>query len=179
MPATVSITEDNIFKVLGDFLTSILPSTVEIVRGLVNRVPSPVSDDYIVMTSLFRVRLETNITTWDEVNPDPTNLQILEPTQFTATVDVFGPDSADNSQIISTLFRSETATAFFTASGVDMQPLYVEDPKQVPFISGEQQYQERWTIDAVMQVNPVVTVDQDFANQAEVGLIEVDAYYPP
>jgi hypothetical protein len=179
MPVTLSLTEDQIFTVLGDFLTSILPSDVEIVRGLVNRVPPPTGPDYIVMTSEFRTRLATNVTTYDTSDPAPTTQAVLEPATFVAQIDVFGPASADNSQIICTLFRSEMATTFFAQSGFDVQPLYVEDPKQIPFSDGEQQYEERWTIDAVMQINPVVTVSQDFANQAVVGLIEVDAYYPP
>jgi hypothetical protein len=84
-------------------------------------------------------------------------------TQLTMQLDVHGPDSANNSQIISTLFRDEYATDFFYASGLGMAPLYSSDPRQVPFINGEQQYEYRWSVDAVMQVNPVVTVSQQFA----------------
>jgi hypothetical protein len=179
MTVTLSLTEADVFRVLGDYLTSVLPNTVEIIRGQVNRTASPLVSDYVVMTSNFRSRLETNISSWDEVGPNPVVISYLEPTQFVAQVDVIGPGSADNSQVISALFRSENATNFFATSGVDMQPLFVEDPKQIPFIGGEQQFQERWTIDAVMQINPVVTVTQDFMNQAVVVLKEVDAYYPP
>ena len=41
MTITVSITEADVFTVLGNFLTQILPAGTAIVRGQVNRVPEP------------------------------------------------------------------------------------------------------------------------------------------
>jgi hypothetical protein len=86
-------------------------------------------------------------------------------TMVTVQINVHGPSSADNAQIITTLFRDEYACDFFTAQGFDMQPLYTETPRQVAFDNGEQQYEEMWIIDMAMQVNPVVTVSQGFATE--------------
>jgi len=44
---------------------------------------------------------------------------------------------------------------------------------------GEQQIELRWSIDLVMQCNPVLTNAQDFAAQLAINLIDVDAVYPP
>ena len=46
-------------------------------------------------------------------------------------------------------------------------------------MNAEQQFENRWTIDVVMQANQVVTVPQQFASALNVELIEVDATYPP
>jgi len=102
----------------------------------------------------------------------------LQPTKVTVQLDVHGPTSADNAQIISTLFRDEYAVTQFATSGFDVVPLYADDPKQLPYLNGEQQIEERWSIDAVMQTNPVVTTPMQFMNAIAVTTINVDAAYP-
>jgi len=102
---------------------------------------------------------------------------VEQSTQLTVQLDVHGPISADNAQIITTLFRDDYGVQAFqfnsgigiaeigmmTIGGAEIVPLYTSDPRQMPFINGEQQIEERWIIDAVMQVNPIVTVPQAFA----------------
>jgi hypothetical protein len=101
------------------------------------------------------------------------------PTQAAIQFDVHGPASADNAQIIVTLFRSPFAWDFFQASGCDIAPLHADDAKQMPFINGEQQYEDRWVITANLQVNPVVSTPQQYTSQLKIGLVNVDAAYPP
>ncbi len=103
----------------------------------------------------------------------------LVSTEATVQIDLHGTGAADNAQIIATLFRSEYATTAFAAQPYAVQPLYCQDPRQVPFISGEDQYETRWEIDAVMQASPVIGTPQQFAAALAIGLIEVDAKYPP
>jgi hypothetical protein len=57
--------------------------------------------------------------------------------------------------------------------------LYAGDPRQVPFINGEAQWEERWTLDVALQANQTVQVSQQFADEVDAGLINVDATYPP
>jgi hypothetical protein len=104
---------------------------------------------------------------------------LMQPTKVTIQLDVHGPNSADNTQIISTTWRDEYAVDQFATSGFDVTPLYASEPQQVPFINAEQQFENRWTIDVVMQANQVVTVPQQFASALKAELIEVDATYPP
>jgi hypothetical protein len=49
----------------------------------------------------------------------------------------------------------------------------------MPFIDGEEQYEQRYTISAHLQYNPQVTAPQQFANVASVTLIDVDQRYAP
>lgn len=99
-------------------------------------------------------------------------------TEVTIQLDVHGPASADNAQRFTTLWRDEYACSFMVRAGFPGQPLYTSDPRQMPFINGEQQYEFRWVIDAALQVNPVISFPLEFADQLAATLIEVDTTYP-
>ena len=107
-------------------------------------------------------------------------LSMLQPVEVTIQLDVHGPNSADNAHQISTMFRDEYATTAFRGYGHDVTPLYADDPKQIPFINAEKQYEDRWVLEACMQANQaVINIPQQFFDTVVVGLIEVDSHYPP
>lgn len=103
----------------------------------------------------------------------------LQPTELTVQLDVHGPASADNAQIISTMFRDEFAYDFFVRLNGNVTPFYADDPRQMAFTNEEQQIEDRWVIEAKMQINATVSAPQQFAERVDLGLIEVDATYPP
>ncbi|HEV7214157.1 MAG TPA: hypothetical protein VGP33_03455 [Chloroflexota bacterium] len=103
---------------------------------------------------------------------------VLQPTQITFQLDIHGPSSADNAQIISTLIRDTYACQSMAAT-IDAQPLFASEPRQAAFQNAEQQFEYRWTMDVVIQANPVITVQQDFADKLIVTPVEIDATYPP
>lgn len=177
---TIDKTESQALQALGTFLVAVLPTGTEVVTAQVNRVPAPSVPNYVVMTPITRVRLATNLTTYSDGYPS--NPQIRQDTQSTNVgiqVDVFGPVSADNAQIISTLFRSDWGVDQFDAMGLGVTPLYTSDPRQMKFWDEGHQIEQRWTLDCQMQINPTVTVSQDFASELVATLVEVDAAYPP
>ena len=89
---------------------------------------------------------------------------ITQSTQFDMQLDVHGPNSGNNAQTITTLFRDAYAAAIFSTNGYsNIAPLYCDDPKQMPFINAEQQYELRWVVSAIMQANPIISVSQQFA----------------
>jgi hypothetical protein len=106
---------------------------------------------------------------------------LLQPVTVTIQLDVHGPCSADNTQIITTTWRDQYAVdqLALANSGYDLAPLYHSEPRQMPFENGEQQIEERWTFDLVLQANPIVTVPLQFASQLEANLVDVSATYPP
>ena len=106
------------------------------------------------------------------------SMDYLQPTRVVIQLDVHGPNGADNAQIISTLFRDDYAVQQFATSGIDVSPLYADDPKQLPFLNAEEQYEDRWVVEAHMQANEIVTAPQQFADSLVVGLIDVDERYP-
>ena len=96
------------------------------------------------------------------------------PTKLTIQADIHGPSSADNVQRILTLFRSDYATDIM----INVVPLYTSDPRQMPFINAEQQIENRWSIDLVMQVNPTVVTPQQFFDDALIDNIVVTINTP-
>ncbi|WP_321905128.1 phage neck terminator protein [Paraburkholderia tropica] len=92
---------------------------------------------------------------------------MLQATQVTVQVDVYGPDSADYAQIITTVFRDAYGADLFSSSGFDVTPLHADEANQMPLIDGEAQFEDRWTIRCVMQCNPILTVPQQFADELD------------
>lgn len=174
MPAiTPDITETNLFTVLGDFLQGVVGTAVEVVRGQVNRVPMP-QGDCVVMSPGSSAALSTPTTSYTS-----TAKTVKQSKQWTVQIDCYGAGANDRAQVISMLLRDSYACEQFAVSGLEIQPLYAGEPKQLPLISGEQQYIERWTFDAVLQYNPRVSLPQDSATQLAIDVVNVDATYPP
>lgn len=104
--------------------------------------------------------------------------------QVTLQLDFHSEDdtsAGDMAQTVSTLLRDEFGVSQFANQVPDygVTPLYADDPKQLPFLNAEQQYEWRWVLEAMLQTNQVVSVPQQYADSAAVELINVDATYPP
>jgi len=99
----------------------------------------------------------------------------LQPTKLTIQVDVHGPDGANNAQVISTLMRDPYAVERFAELNEDVIPLYADDPKQTPFLNENQQYEDRWTVEVMLQANQTVAgIPQQFAGSLVVDLVAAD-----
>lgn len=187
MTLVVSPTESQVFSALRSFLLGLglaysLPQTTaaEVVKGQSNRVAEPQGADFVVMTPIRRPRLGTNVDTYGDPFPLPGIGSALQPTEVVVQLDVHGPNSGDNAQVIATMLRDPYAVDFFIATGFQVSPLYADDPRQVPFINAEKQYEDRWVVDAHLQADEVVSgAPVQFATSATVDLAEIDATYPP
>lgn len=104
--------------------------------------------------------------------------KLTQPTKMTVQLDVHGPVSADNAQIISTVLRDDYGVTLFDPDVSGVTPLYADDPRQGPYRNEQQQIENRWMVEAVLQINPIVTVPQQFAGELSIELINVDAAYP-
>src|ERR1700757_126628 len=105
---TVSLSEEQTLQAMAAFLKAVLPDPTPIVFGLDNRVPEPQSGDFVVMTPIYAERIETNTDSYTDGYPSaPGTLSSHNPAIVTIQVDVHGPLSADNTQAIVTLFRSD------------------------------------------------------------------------
>lgn len=118
---------------------------------------------------------------------------LMQTTDVSIQIDVHGPNSWDNAQTITTLFRDEVGVGLFALSGFDVTPLYADDPVQMPFLNAEQQYENRWVITAHVESNAAVTWPLQYADQLKMnapnppyappvpssGVIEIDAIFPP
>jgi hypothetical protein len=98
-----------------------------------------------------------------------------ESVQMAIQVDVYGPNSGNFAQIISAMFRDGFAVDQFAAISPAISPLYADDPRQLAFSDGEQQYENRWSIDVELQVDQTVTVPQQFADTLKVNVVNAAA----
>ena len=151
MAITVSILETNVFAALRAYILTLV--TVPVIRTPVNRAAMPLGD-FIALSPAGMRRLETNTDSY----PTITTKDMLQPMEITIRVDCYGVTACDSARLIAATFRDEFAVDAFTASGFDIAPLYTTDALQMPVITGEDQYLERWTFEAVMQFNPVTTI---------------------
>lgn len=182
---TLSLTEAQAFAAVRAFLLDVLPAGTPVVRGQINRVPEPAQSDFVVITPLMQQRLTTNQHTYSDgyiANPNNPSIKTMQPSmQVTLQVDVHGPKSGDNTVIITTLFRDDYGVSQFQSQTpyYDVTPLYCEDARQIKYMNGEQQQEERWSVDMLVQCNPIIVVPQQFATQLGIELIDVDVVYPP
>lgn len=132
-------------------------SAPEVVDGQDNRVPPPAGPDYVVITPRAQARLSTNI---DEYDLEAGETARGQHTRADVQVDLYGPSSAEWAVVVSTILRSEWAADAL----VSCQPLYSDDPVQLPLADGEEQYEQRWMVRAVLQYNPSVLTPQQFAD---------------
>lgn len=173
MTSAISLTQTQIFTglvaVLGTMgMVDGNASPIPIIRGQVNRVPEPNGTDFVVLWPVTRERMNMNVDTWQIVEA-PTMVDAMQSTQVTIQADIHGPVSADNAAKLSTLFRDQFGVSSFQDQGFDLAPLYTSDPRQMPFDNGEQQVEERWTIDLTMQANVTISTAMQFADQLVTG----------
>lgn len=158
---TIAPTEDQAMTVIRAFFLAIVPDGVEVFKGQANRVPEPMGANFIVMTPTGRLRLSTNVVTWDRTDPDVARMQHVHDTQFEVQLDIHGPGGSDIAGLVATLIRDG-----YGCENIDpaiAQPLYATDGHQAPFVNGEQQWENRWTMTAAFQIAPIVSTDQEFA----------------
>lgn len=173
------VTEDQVMTALRALLIGMALAGVDdadIIQSQVNRVPEPKGADFIVMTPTYRKRIATNVESWStdpEPAPAPTEVRRERDTEVSVQLDVHGPNSADNAQVIATLWRSD-----YACNAIDppiFQPLYASDGHQAPFINAEKQYENRWVMSLLMQANVAVSTAMDFADSISVTIEEADA----
>lgn len=168
---TPDLTQAATFTALRALLVAMLPTGTEIAQGQVNRVPMPAGANFVIMTALRRDQMATTTHAYADPAPTTGTEDIARSTTFEFQLDVYGPASADNAQVVTTLLRD--AWAVEQMNGTGLAPLYCDDPRQMPLIAGEQQWIQRWSIPCALHGTPVVTVPMQFADTLVTGLHEV------
>jgi hypothetical protein len=188
MSATVDITLDDLYTAFGNFLQGIIgvdPNTsalVPVVQGQPNRVPMP-NVPFMLMQGMVAGRSSTNLHQYNPTIVQPVGkygtASTMQKTRVKMQVDFYGPQSENWATAVSTLFRDEYGCTVL-AAGVNpplCQPLYSDEPFQGALVNGEEQYEDRWTLVAYVQYNPVTTTAQQFAEALAVTVINVDERY--
>lgn|SRR6185503_1936735 len=97
-------------------------------------------------------------------------------TRVVIQLDVHGPTSYSNAQRLSTLIRDDYCALFFQRAGyLAISPIDADEPRQIPFINAESQYETRWIVDASLDVEfRVADIPQEFADTVEVTTVLAD-----
>jgi hypothetical protein len=119
------------------------------------------------MTAADRKQLATTTHRYDAAGQSNS---VGRSNSITVQLDVYGPGSTDNAQVIATLFRDQYGC---DALGPNVQPLYCDDGRQMPLINGEMQYQDRWTLMATMQANPAISTPAQFTRNVSITPVEL------
>lgn len=165
-----SVTEQNIYQALGDLFATLTDAAI--VQGQVNQVAMPASP-CVIMSPGYSVQLATPVSAYTD-----TEQTVTQSTQWAVQVDCYGDGAAETARVLSMILRTGNAYDTMVGDGFDVAPLYADDPKQLPFDTGNEQFTERWTFTAVLQYNPVINIPIQTANTVEVGLLNVDVNDP-
>lgn len=165
----------SVYAALVPFIMAVtgLPAA-SVIQGIQNRASMP-APGFIVVQAVTRHRLRTNL--HDYSVEAGGNVNIQEGVELAVQIDCYGPSGEDWATMLSSTLRDEYGCSVLAPSGV--QPLYADDARMIPLVAGEQQYEERWSIDAHFQYNPTTTAPQQYADALTLGLIDVDVEYPP
>jgi hypothetical protein len=158
-----SILIDSIFDALGAFIQPFV-GTTQIVRAQVNRVAMP-SGSFVELTEIASNDLEVPRQYYDEVNFQN---DIIGPKRLIIQADFYGESAGDWCAAVKTVWRTAYAVAQFPAG---IAPLYCDDGREIPLVTGEEQYERRWALTMNLQYNPIVIVPQQSANELKVGTI--------
>ena len=172
MSVILDINDQDVFTAMRVFIQSFVPSTVQVVQAQDNRVPMP-KDGFITMNNTGMDRLSFNIDNYQSVIQGKT---VLTPTKYSMQLDFYGPSSQIWAVETMALFRDEYATQIFPSN---IQPLYADDPIQIPLIDGEAQYEQRWKLVASLQYNPTLSTQQQSTQAVNIGLAPIDQTFKP
>lgn len=144
------INEQDLYTAIRRFILSVIPETNDVLQGIQNQVAMP-DKPFIAMTTLFSDRISTNRFDYDFGKKD-----IVQPQKWTVQIDCYGEPSNAWATLLTTLLRDEYSCSQFPEN---IQPLYADDPKHLPIVNSEQQYEKRWMIAACFQVNPKMSMN--------------------
>lgn len=159
-----SVTIDQVIDALAAFLDPFMNGGA-VVRAQVNRVPLP-TNPCAVLTELRQYDLNVPFMGYDPLNNEA---DIQASRKVDIQIDFYGDQAGDMCNAVKMAFRCQYGFENFPSN---IKPLYTDDGIQSPLISGEEQYVSRWSLTAVLQYNPIVTVPQQFADEAYVTTLQ-------
>lgn len=172
MSVTIDIIDHDIFRSMRTFLLSFLPINTEVIQAQDNRVAMP-KKGFIAMNNVGMDRISFNIDNYQALSQGKT---ILTPFRYSLQLDFYGEDAQQWAAETVALFRDEYATEIFPSN---IQPLYADDPIQIPLIDGEDQYEQRWKLVTSLQYNPIISTVQQSMIAVEIEIAPIDQTFTP
>lgn len=155
--------EQSIYIEIWNYLTELFNCPV--IQGLQNNSPLP--ENCIVMT-LLPYTQDLDQSQYINENGEST---IQTSKLYMMQLDFYGDMAFDRVTKCATMWRSQYTTNKLQA----IQPLYANNPRNMPFVNEQDQYEKRFLLEIALQYNPyytyaeqsdtVVSVDITLANQ--------------
>ncbi len=85
--------------------------------------------------------------------------------------------AAQNAQTAALMLRDLYATDYFAGLAAPrnrITPMHADEAAQRPFVNDQRQYEWRWVVEAIFQVNQRIVVAQEFAQEVDIDLNLVD-----
>jgi hypothetical protein len=95
---------------------------------------------------------------------------LLQSTELVIQVDVHGPNSGDNVQVLEAALRDDYACEWFEANFPNVVPLWADEARQAPFQNAEQQIEFRWVLEVHLEIDPTIPLPQQFADQVQITI---------
>lgn len=173
MPATLTLTEDDLKTALRGFLLSVTDG--DVVSGQQNDVAMPLGP-FIEMTPIRTQELCRPWSTYHDAGAGLGVETIHRSSSWTCQLDCFGKQAQNAATVISTLFRTDFACRHFANrhDGIVIQPLYASEPRQLPFINAEMNYEKRWVVEVTLQFNALIVVPAAFARELHVTPVPIE-----
>lgn len=166
----VNVTEDMICTEVRDYILSIAPAGMRVLRTPVNKASMP-KGAYVSFTPGLRRDVSTNRDNYSD------NGRFVGRSEMMAfQVNCYGKGSSDLAETLNVLFRDQYAIEQFTG---DIVPLYASAIQQAPFVNDADQYEDCYIFEIELQINSQIVVPQASCNILEIEVISVDATFPP
>lgn len=178
MTYTLDTSDSVVFTELRAFIQNIIGVGVEVIQVPINRVPSPSPVPFVAMSRVSREQLSWVYNTISNPATQPQTQSTTMPTMYKIQLDIYGPTAGDLAQMIHTVMQAQDAFDFFNGQATPgVYPLYSEDPHQMPLVTGEDQYELRWSMVLCIQYNPSLAAQIQTASTVSASVISVEATY--
>lgn len=182
--AITANTEDQVFDTLWGFVSSLFDPSLagQVFKGYQNMTATP-TGTYAVVSSGVKTRLDQG-----DRDYDPTNglMLVTRHTQYYYQIDCYGPSAPDWADIIAVAWNSPWSCGQLNGTGLNapttkatLQSLYADEPQQITIVNAENNYEQRFMVKLYLQVNPIVSLPQDFFTAPPAVIIKPPADLNP
>lgn len=120
----------------------------------------------VVMTILFEHSLDVSVNYYDPLLDITTVQQSVE---VTMQLDFYGDEAGARARKLSNLWKNHYTSAAFTKC----QPLYSKDPQRMPIVNEQSNYEDRWSVDVLLQYNPEFEHDQTYLGMPDYTIVRI------
>jgi hypothetical protein len=173
---TLTPTEDIVFNAVWNWLAQLLDtgSQQNLFKSHPNMTATPLGT-YAVVQPGVALRQNQGVRTYDPVT---LKQNVERSTTYYYQVDCYGTSAPDWANTFTIAWRSLWGCDNSPKPGIFV-PLYADEPVQLNFDNGEQNYEQRFMTKLYAQVNQIVGLPQDFFTQVPPVQLIVADNLPP